>query len=81
MAGTIQCYQKMKKEFKSYPESILGELPMMVILKGISIGSGSRSSQVKQIGFLVRIASAMWNSGNVPPVFRHCWAYLNGSLF
>jgi hypothetical protein len=59
----------------------LGELPMMVILKGISIGSGSRSSQVKQIGFLVRIASAMWNSGNVPPVFRHCWAYLNGSLF
>ncbi|AKE65291.1 hypothetical protein MYAER_2951 [Microcystis aeruginosa NIES-2549] len=53
----------------------------MLILKGISIGSSFGSSQVKQIGFLVRIASAMWNSGNLPQVFRHCWAYLNGSLF
>jgi hypothetical protein len=59
----------------------LGELPVMVIFKGISIGSGLGSSQVKQIGFLVRIASAMWNSGNVPQVFRHRCAYLNASLF
>jgi hypothetical protein len=59
----------------------LGELPMMVIFKRISIGSGSGSSQVKQIGFLVKIASAMWNSGNVPQVFRHRCAYLNASLF
>ncbi len=47
----------------------------------ISIGSGSGSSQVKQIGFRVKIAGASWNSGNVPQVLRHRCAYLNGSLF
>ena len=47
--------------------------------EGISTGSGS--SQVKQIGFPVKIASASWNSGNVPQVLRHRCAYLNGSLF
>ncbi len=49
--------------------------------EGISIGSGSGSSQVKQIGFRVKIAGASWNSGNVPQVLRHRCAYLNGSLF
>jgi hypothetical protein len=38
-------------------------------------------SQVKQIGFRVKIAGASWNSGNVPQVLRHRCAYLNGSLF
>ncbi len=49
--------------------------------EGISIGSGSGSSQVKQIGFRVKIAGASWNSGNVPQVLRHRCAYPNGSLF
>ncbi|BAG00986.1 hypothetical protein MAE_47690 [Microcystis aeruginosa NIES-843] len=49
--------------------------------EGISIGSGSVESQVKQISFRVKIAGASWNSGNVPQVLRHRCAYLNGSLF
>ncbi|MFN9672786.1 MAG: ISKra4 family transposase, partial [Microcystis sp.] len=44
-------------------------------------GSGSGSSQVKQIGFRLKITGASWNSGNVPQVLRHRCAYLNGSLF
>jgi len=47
----------------------------------ISLGSGSGSSQVKQIGFRLKITGASWNSGNVPQVLRHRCAYLNGSLF
>lgn len=48
---------------------------------GISIGSGSVESQVKQIGFRLKIAGASWNSCNVPQVLCHRCAYLNGSLF
>ena len=49
--------------------------------EGISIGSGSVESQVKQISFRVKIAGASWNSGNVPQGLRPGCAYLNGSLF
>jgi hypothetical protein len=49
--------------------------------EGISIGSGSVESQVKQIGHRLKITGASWNSGNVPQVLRHRCSYLNDYLF
>jgi hypothetical protein len=49
--------------------------------EGISIGSGSVESQVKQIGHRLKITGASWNSDNVPQVLRHRCSYLNDYLF
>lgn len=49
--------------------------------EGISIGSGSVESQVKQIGHRLKITGASWNSDNVPQVLRHRCSYLNDFLF
>jgi hypothetical protein len=49
--------------------------------EGISIGSGSVKSKIKQIGHRLKITGASWNSGNVPQVLRHRSAYLNDFLF
>jgi hypothetical protein len=49
--------------------------------EGISIGSGSVESKIKQIAHRLKITGASWDSGNVPQVLRHRSAYLNGCLF
>lgn len=48
--------------------------------EGISIGSGSIESTVKQIGARLKLSGAQWDSTNVPQVLRHRCAYLNGQF-
>jgi hypothetical protein len=48
--------------------------------EGISIGSGSIESTVKQIGARLKLSGAQWESTNVPQVLRHRCAYLNGQF-
>jgi hypothetical protein len=46
--------------------------------EGMSIGSGTIESTVKQIGRRVKISGARWNKDNVPQVLKQRCAYLNG---
>lgn len=48
--------------------------------EGISIGSGTIESTVKQIGARIKLAGAQWRVDNVPQVLLHRCAYLNGQL-
>lgn len=48
--------------------------------EGISIGSGTIESTVKQIGARIKLSGAQWKSENVPQVLRHRCAYLNGQF-
>jgi len=46
--------------------------------EGISIGSGTIESTIKQIGRRIKISGSQWNSENVSQVLYHRCAYLNG---
>lgn len=46
--------------------------------EGISIGSWTIESTVKQIGRRIKISGAQWKAENVPQVLKHRCAYLNG---
>jgi hypothetical protein len=46
--------------------------------EGMSIGSGTIESTVKQIGRRVKISGARWNKDNVPQVLKQRCAYFNG---
>lgn len=48
--------------------------------EGISIGSGTIESTVKQIGARIKLAGTQWKVDNVPQVLLHRCAYLNGQL-
>jgi len=48
--------------------------------EGISIGSGTVESTIKQIGRRVKISGAQWKEDNVPQVLRQRCAYLNGQF-
>lgn len=48
--------------------------------EGISIGSGTIESTVKQIGARIKLSGAQWKSDNVPQVLLHRCAYLNGQF-
>jgi len=48
--------------------------------EGISIGSGTIESTVKQIGARIKLTGAQWKSENVPQVLLHRCAYLNGEF-
>jgi len=48
--------------------------------EGISIGSGTIESTVKQIGARIKLSGAQWKSENVPQVLLHRCAYLNGQF-
>lgn len=48
--------------------------------EGISIGSGTIESTVKQMGARIKLAGAQWKAENVPQVLLQRWAYLNGQL-
>ncbi len=48
--------------------------------EGISIGSGTIESTIKQIGRRIKISGAQWNRDNVPQVLKQRSAYLNGQF-
>ena len=48
--------------------------------EGISIGSGSIESTIKQIGRRIKISGAQWKRENVPKVLSLRCAYLNGQF-
>lgn len=48
--------------------------------EGISIGSGTIESTVKQIGGRIKLSGAQWKAENVPQVLLHRCAYLNGQF-
>lgn len=48
--------------------------------EGISIGSGTIESTVKQIGARIKLTGAQWNAENVSQVLLHRCAYLNGQF-
>lgn len=45
--------------------------------QGISIGSGTVESAIKQISRRVKLSGAQWNANNVPQLLKHRCAYLN----
>jgi hypothetical protein len=49
-------------------------------MEGISIGSGTIESTIKQIGRRIKISGAHWERRNLPQVIRHRCAYLNGQF-
>jgi hypothetical protein len=49
--------------------------------QGLTIGSGSVESTIKQIGRRVKISGAQWNQQNVAQVLKHRCAYLNGYFY
>ena len=49
-------------------------------LEGLTIGSGSVESGVKQIGRRIKISGAQWDAKNVDQVVKHRCAYLNGQF-
>jgi hypothetical protein len=48
--------------------------------EGISIGSGTIESTVKQIGSRIKLSGAQWKADNVPQVLLQRCAYLNGQF-
>ena len=48
--------------------------------EGISIGSGTVESTVKQIGNRIKLSGAQWKQENLPQVLKHRCAYLNGQF-
>lgn len=46
--------------------------------EGISIGSGTIESTIKQIGARVKLSGSQWKTENVPQILLHRCAYLNG---
>jgi hypothetical protein len=49
-------------------------------MEGISIGSGTIESTIKQFGQRIKISGAQWERRNLPQVLRHRCAYLNGQF-
>jgi hypothetical protein len=48
--------------------------------EGISIGSGTIESTIKQMGRRIKISGAQWERDNVPQVLKQRSAYLNGQF-
>lgn len=48
--------------------------------EGVSIGSGTIESSVKQIAARIKLSGAQWKAQNVPQVLLHRCAYLNGQF-
>ncbi|MBD2189017.1 hypothetical protein H6F41_12795 [Pseudanabaena sp. FACHB-723] len=49
--------------------------------QGVTIGSGSVESTIKQIGRRGKISGAQWNKDNVAQVLKYRCAYLNGYCY
>jgi len=83
MALFADCKFKRGINFLNYLQNHYRRIPEYDYLQrqGISIGSGSVESTVKQIGRRVKISGAQWNKDNVAQVLKHRCAYLNGYFY
>jgi hypothetical protein len=74
------CKSSEALNFVAYLEKHRCRVPNYEYLQqeGVSIGSGSVESSIKQIGRRVKLSGAQWATKNVPQVLRHRCAYLNG---
>jgi len=77
------CKFKRAINFLAYLRNHRHRIPEYGYLQkqGITIGSGSVESTIKQIGRRVKISGAQWNQNNVSQVLKHRCAYLNGYLY
>jgi hypothetical protein len=77
------CKFKRAINFLTYLRNHRHRIPEYGYLQkqGITIGSGSVESTIKQIGRRVKISGAQWNKDNVAQVLRHRCAYLNGYFY
>jgi hypothetical protein len=68
-------------KFKNYLEKHQGRIPNYQEYQrmGITIGSGSVESKIKQIGARVKISGASWKRQNVAQILRLRCAYLSNS--
>ena len=83
MAIFSGCKFKRAINFLAYLRNHRHRLPEYGYLQkqGITIGSGSVESTIKQIGRRVKISGSQWNKDNVAQVLRHRCAYLNGYFY
>jgi len=77
------CKFKRAINFLDYLRSHRHRIPEYGYLQqqGLTIGSGSVESTVKQIGRRVKISGAQWLKSNVAQVLKHRCAYLNGYFY
>ena len=77
------CKFKRAINFLAYLRNHRHRIPEYGYLQklGITIGSGSVESTIKQIGRRVKVSGAQWNKDNVAQVLRHRCAYLNGYFY
>ena len=79
----VGCKFKRAINFLAYLRNHRHRIPEYEYLQkqGITIGSGSVESTIKQISRRVKISGAQWNLNNVAQVLKHRCAYLNGYLY
>ena len=77
------CKFKRAINFLAYLRNHRHRIPEYGYLQeqGLTIGSGSVESTIKQIGRRVKISGAQWNQQNVAQVLKHRCAYLNGYFY
>ena len=83
MAIFSGCKFKRAINFLAYLRNHCHRIPEYGYLQkqGITIGSGSVESSIKQIGRRVKFSGAQWNKDNVDQVLRHRCAYLNSYFY
>ena len=74
--------QKQAKNFQNYLRKHRLRIPDYQLYQelGISIGSGSVESWIKQIASRIKIIGAQWNQKNVSQMLRLRCAYLNQDI-
>lgn len=77
------CQFKRAINFLAYLRNHRHRIPEYGYLykQGLTIGSGSVESTIKQIGRRLKISGAQWNQNNVSQVLRHRCSYLNGYFY
>jgi hypothetical protein len=77
------CTSKRFIKFLAYLRNHRHPIPEYGYLQkqGLTIGSGSVESTIKQIGRRVKISGAQWHRNNVAQVLKHRCAYLNGYFY
>ncbi len=77
------CTSKRFINFLAYLRNHRHRIPEYGYLQkqGLTIGSGSVESTIKQIGRRVKISGAQWHRNNVAQVLKHRCAYLNGYFY
>jgi hypothetical protein len=73
------CNNKRVQNFQGYLRKHQSRIPEYGLyqLLGITIGSGSVESMIKQIGARIKLAGAQWKKENIPKILRLRCAYLN----